>query len=110
MEKETMSDSEKPNIEEIEKRLAAPFEPGEVHFKPGAVKGNVALAMPYIDARVVQDRLDAVLGIMAWEDEYTVLEDGCVVCKLRVRINGDWIVKSDVGSPSEQPDEGDRRK
>src|SRR5262249_52193601 len=43
--------------------LAAAFEPAEVKFKPGVVSGNRALALPYVDARVVQDRLDDVLGL-----------------------------------------------
>jgi len=35
---------------------------------------------------------------------------GSVICRLRVRIGGEWIEKQDVGSPSQQDDEGDRRK
>jgi hypothetical protein len=38
------------------------------------------------------------------------LPDGSVVCRLKVRLGNDWITKMDVGAPSEQPDEGDRRK
>jgi hypothetical protein len=33
-----------------------------------------------------------------------------VVCRLRWRIGGEWLTKVDVGSPSEQPDGGDRLK
>jgi hypothetical protein len=33
-----------------------------------------------------------------------------VLCTLRVRIGRTWIAKSDVGSPSEQPDNGDKMK
>jgi Rad52/22 family double-strand break repair protein len=33
-----------------------------------------------------------------------------VVCKLHLRLGDEWITKMDVGGPSEQPDEGDRRK
>jgi hypothetical protein len=63
-----------------------------------------------LDARAVQDRLDDVLGLDGWQDQYTPLPDGSVVCELRCRIGGEWIVKTDVGSPSEQPDGGDRLK
>jgi hypothetical protein len=90
--------------------LAAPFAADEVKFKPGVVSGNRALALPYVDARAIQDRLDEVLGVDGWQDEYQPLPDGSVICKLRCRIGGDWLVKSDVGSPSEQPDGGDRLK
>lgn len=91
-------------------RLSAPFEPGEVKFKPAVVQGNRALAMAYIDARVVLDRLDEVLGPDGWQDEYTVLPDGNVTCRLSVWCGDGWLVKMDVGGPSEQPDGGDRMK
>ncbi len=90
--------------------LAAPFEPDEVKFKPAVVSGNRALALAYVDARVIQDRLDDVLGAAGWQDEYEFLSDGSVVCRLRLRLGDEWITKMDVGGPSEQPDEGDRRK
>jgi hypothetical protein len=90
--------------------LAAAFDPSEVKFKPGAVSGNRALALPYVDARVIQDRLDDALGIDGWQDTYNPLPDGSVVCELRCRIGGEWIIKTDVGGPSEQPDGGDRLK
>jgi hypothetical protein len=35
--------------------LAAPFDPKDVKFKPQSVKNNRALAMAYVDARVIQD-------------------------------------------------------
>jgi len=90
--------------------LADPFDPKELKFKPQMVKNNRALAMPYIDARCVQDRLDEVVGVDGWQDRYEVLPDGSVVCTLRVRLGGRWITKTDVGSLSEQPDGGDRLK
>lgn len=94
----------------IAELLAAPFPPGEVQFKPGVVSGNRALALAYVDARSVQDRLDAVLGIDGWQDDYQCLPDGSVICKLRLRIGNEWITKTDVGGQSEQPDGGDRTK
>jgi hypothetical protein len=90
--------------------LGAPFDETEIKFKPGVVAGNRALALPYVDARAIQDRLDEALGVAGWQDEYECLPDGSVVCRLRLKINGEWITKMDVGGQSEQPDEGDRRK
>jgi hypothetical protein len=66
--------------------------------------------MAYVDARVIQDRLDDVLGVEGWQDEYETLADGSVVCRLRLKLDEAWITKMDVGSPSEQPDGGDRLK
>jgi Rad52/22 family double-strand break repair protein len=90
--------------------LAAPFPADEVQFKPQVVKGNRALAIAYIDARAVMDRLDTVVGVHNWQDRYQLLPDNAVQCRLRVRIHGEWVAKADVGSPSDQPDGGDRLK
>jgi hypothetical protein len=98
------------DVKEITRLLAEPFNPTEVKFKPQSVKGNRALAIPYVDARVIQDRLDEVLGAECWSDEYDLLPDGSAVCKLRLKLGAEWISKMDVGSPSEQPDAGDRVK
>ncbi|MHB1422832.1 MAG: Rad52/Rad22 family DNA repair protein [Gemmataceae bacterium] len=102
-----MNDSE---TQELQRRLAAPFEPSEVKFKPAMVKGNRALALHYVDARAIMDRLDAVVGVDGWSDEYEFLPDGSCLCKLRVRFGDAWITKMDVGGESEQKDEGDRHK
>jgi hypothetical protein len=114
-----MHDNDKPitplaevsaEVDALMQALAAPFDPREVKFKPAVVSGHRAMAMAYIDARVIQDRLDEVLGGAGWQDEYECLPDGSVVCRLRLRLGSEWITKMDVGGPSEQPDEGDRRK
>jgi hypothetical protein len=105
-----MSTTEAPDLDAIATALSAPFDANEVKFKPATVSGNWALALPYVDARVIQDRLDDVLGVVNWQDKYDVLADGNVVCALSLRIGGDWITKMDVGGESGQPDEGDRRK
>jgi hypothetical protein len=111
---------------QIRDELEAPFEAAEVKWKPGAVKGERALAMVYIDARAVMDRLDDVFGVDGWQDSYHALGiDGAVQCTLSVRMGGTeqagdpafgpmpgsgWVAKTDVGGPSEQPDGGDRMK
>lgn len=97
-------------VREIIVELGEPFAPNEVKWKPQVVQGERALAIAYVDARVIQDRLDEVLGPENWQDEYESLPDGTVVCRLKVRIGGEWLVKVDVGGQSEQPDGGDRVK
>src|SRR3712207_1758431 len=97
----TKTDKKNPSTREevraITEALSAPFHPQEVKFKPAVVSGNRALALAYVDARVIQDRLDEVLGVDGWQDSYKVLDDGSVVCRLRLRIGSDWITKTDVG-------------
>src|SRR5215210_3241269 len=94
----------------ISRALAAPFGETEVKFKPQAVKGNRALALAYVDVRAIMDRLDNVLGVDNWQDDYQLLPDNSVMCRLRLKIGKKWITKMDVGGPSEQPDGGDRLK
>lgn len=97
-------------VEEITSALAAPFDADEVKFKPGATSGNRAMAIAYIDARAVMDRLDETVGPANWQDEYEPHPGGTVLCRLRLRIGGEWLTKQDVGGESEQKDEGDRHK
>ncbi len=91
-------------------KLAEPFPAEAVGAKPQSVSGNRALAVFYIDARDVADRLDQVVGPENWQDTYDVLADGSVTCRLSVRVpGGEWITKMDVGSPA-GVDPGDRVK
>jgi hypothetical protein len=98
------------NLNDIAKRLAEPFPDASIGMKPQSVKGNRALVVFYCDARDVMDRLDAVIGIGSWQDDYELLPDGSVICRLKICVEDRWITKTDVGSPSEQPDGGDRLK
>jgi hypothetical protein len=98
------------NVKALTAGLTDPFDLSEVHFKPGAVSGNRALALAYVNARAIQDRLDEVLGVDGWQDDYEHLPDGSVVCRLRLRLGEEWVTKVDVGGPSGQSDSGDRVK
>src|SRR5258708_25312308 len=95
------------DVKALTKALSAQFDATEVKFKPQTVKNNKALALAYVDARAIQDRLDDVLGVEGWSDEYDLLPDGSAICRLRCKLGDDWLTKVDVGSPSEQPDPGD---
>jgi hypothetical protein len=101
-----------PTTDEIRQALAAQFAVEEVKVKPQAFSKDKtkAMAVWYIDARTVMERLESVVGLAGWQDEYECLPDGGVACRLRVKLGGEWVLHTDVGSPSEQEDEGDRRK
>jgi hypothetical protein len=100
-------------IQDLKARaLAAYFPPEKVKFRAGATSQNWALALAYIDARTVEDRLDYVLGPDGWQTTYDHVGKESVRCTLSVRFvdGGEWITKCDVGSTSDQSDEGDRIK
>jgi hypothetical protein len=95
------------------RRLAAPFPPGLLGWLPLAKEPHRDGTMPvaaYLDGKAVTDRLDEGLGVAGWEDAYDPLPTGCVRCRLRCKIAGEWVAKEDVGGPSAQPDPGDKTK
>ena len=82
------------------KALAAEFPRDEVSWrvqgKPYERNGTFsAMALAYIDARDVQDRLDDVCGPENWQDEYEVLPSGLYVAKIGIRSEDGWIWKTD---------------
>lgn len=99
-------------MKEILKRLMKPFKPerhsyrvtGTFRTREGRNMGVVAF---YISSRDVMDRLDSVVGPENWRDEYEVMAPGVMRCSLYLRINGEWIGKSDVGMGNiENPENG----
>ncbi len=96
--------------QQIQTELQEFFPQEVVGWKPQATSGNRAMAVAYIDARDVENRLDETVGIDGWKDDFAVLADGNVVCTLSLRVNGEWVSKTDVGGESDQKDDGDRKK
>lgn len=78
------------------KALAAPFPVDAVSWRVGSTNAEKTkgMALAYIDARDVMDRLDEIVGPENWRDEYTEI-GGFFVCKLWVRVGGEWIWKCD---------------
>ena len=76
--------------------LAAPIPDNEVKTRPGRGRSGT---LSYITSRVVMNRLDRVVGPNNWRDEYAETSRG-VVCTLYIRIDGEWVGKSDIGVDS----------
>lgn len=74
-------------------------EPMEYKWKVQTVNEYGATFVSHVDARDVQDRLDAVVGPQNWKDEYSVINGG-LFCTLYILINGEWIGKTDIGTKS----------
>jgi hypothetical protein len=60
--------------------------------------------------RQSRDRLDAVVGVAGWHDEYSVLPCHAVACRLSIRIGDVTVTKEDAGGESGQADRGDKTK
>jgi hypothetical protein len=78
-------------------KLSAPFPPEAIHWRAQTVarNGDKALALAYIDARDVMDRLDAACGPENWQDSFTETAKGRLICTLSIRVGEEWISKSD---------------
>ena len=89
--------SEQAVVSNIFSRLAEPFNPADLEWRPGAINADKtrALALAYITSRAVMDRLDEVVGPGNWRDEYRPGPDGGLICGLSLRLDGEWITKWD---------------
>lgn len=78
-------------------KLSAPFPPDAIHWRAQTLTQDKskALALAYLDARDVMDRLDAAVGPANWRDSYEETPTGRLLCTLSIRIDGEWISKSD---------------
>jgi hypothetical protein len=79
--------------------LRAPFPPNEVHWRAQNVTERngkfSALALAFIDARNVMERLDAVCGPENWQDRLEETAKGRVLCGISINVGGEWITKYD---------------
>lgn len=84
------------DLKEIETKLKAPFSPDEIEYRISAKTSDKTkgLAVAYIQARAVQNRLDEVLGFTNWKNEIIETSNG-KICGLSLRINDEWITKYD---------------
>jgi hypothetical protein len=65
-----------------------------------AKSGEKALALAYIDARDVMDRLDQIVGPDNWQDRYE-FHNARTICYLSIRVEGEWITKADGAGDSD---------
>ena len=79
-------------------KLTAPFDPAAVSWRAGAMNKDKTktMALAYVDARDVMNRLDEVCGPFGWQSEHVVTGD-MVTCHIRIKDpdTGEWITKSD---------------
>lgn len=94
--------------------LKAPFPASKVSWRVGSTTQDKkkGMALAYIDARDVMERLDAVLGMENWQDRYEV-HGAKTICYLSVFLEnngpqdpaseqswGRWVTKADAAGDS----------
>lgn len=77
-------------------RLAAHFPPDRVSWRVGSTTQDKSrgMALAYVDARDVMDRLDEVCGPAGWQCDYPHAS-GKTVCRVGIKIGDEWIWKAD---------------
>ncbi|MDR9813064.1 Rad52/Rad22 family DNA repair protein [Rhizobium hidalgonense] len=90
-----------PTTEEL-KQLFAEFPRDAVSWRAQSMTrdGTKAMALAYIDARDVMDRLDDVCGSENWQDRYE-FHGTRTICYLSIRVDGEWVTKADGAGDSD---------
>jgi hypothetical protein len=90
-------------MNDVWQRLKAPFPPDKVSWRLGATKKDKTsgIALAYIDARDVMERLDEIVGPENWQNKYSHAE-GKTVCDIGVQFSlGNWVWKADGAGDSD---------
>lgn len=82
--------------------LAAPFPPDRISWRVGSTTADKkkGMALAYIDARDVYERLDAVCGPAGWQCRYPHA-DKKTVCEIGIKVGGEWIWKANGAGDSD---------
>lgn len=77
-------------------QLRHPFPPERISWRVGSTTGDKkkGMALAYIDARDVMERLDAVCGPHGWQCRYPHTGDK-TVCDIGIKVGDEWIWKAD---------------
>ncbi|MGL5936810.1 MAG: Rad52/Rad22 family DNA repair protein [Cetobacterium sp.] len=92
----------------LKEKLEKPFLEDELEFRVGATnpEKTKGLALAYVHARSIQNRLDEVVGIENWKVSYKEINGG-FLAKLELKINNEWIAKEDgAGTTDYEPIKG----
>ncbi len=98
------------NLDDLKK----PFEAEKISWRIGATnkEKTKGLALAYIDARDVMERLDEVCGPEGWQTRHHDVGGGKLACEVGINLSlpdeeGRWIWKSDgAGSTDVEADKG----
>lgn len=89
--------------QELFDALSAPFATEAIDWRVGSTnqEKTKGMALAYMDARAVMDRLDTVCGIDGWQCNYSAGVNGSIVCNIgilvgpRKPVGERWIWKAD---------------
>jgi len=102
-------------MSDVLKLLAAPFRPDQVDWRVGATTGEKdgvktkGMALAYIDARAVMERLDSATGGM-WQVDYIPMPNHTCCCRIGIKIGDEWMWRTNGAINYPDSDKGDAKE
>jgi hypothetical protein len=93
-----------PNTDKpLKERLAAPFPAEDIEWRVGKMTQDQqsGLALAYLTNRAIMERLDEVVGVMNWRNEFREWKGHGQLCGISIRQNDEWITKWDGADDSD---------
>ena len=86
------------NLDELKK----PFDPRLISWRVGATSADKksGIALAYLDARDVMERLDEVCGVGGWQSTHPHA-NGKTSCRIGIKIGGEWVWKENGAGDSQ---------
>lgn len=91
--------------------LKKPFPPDRISWRLGATNADKTkgMALAYIDARDVMERLDEVCGL-EWQAEYLSMHNGTCCCRMGLKIGGEWLWRANGAMNLADSDKADAKE
>ena len=100
------------SVKDIYQKLRAPLSAKLISWRVGrkATGDTMGQALPYITPRVIQNMLDEIVGPENWRNSFLANTLGTgmasVVAIIELRLNGEWIAKSDAAQVDSFKEDG----
>lgn len=91
--------------------LKKPFAPNRISWRLGATNSDKTkgMALAYIDARDVMERLDEACGL-DWQCEYVSMHNGTCCCRIGIKIGSEWVWRSNGAINLSDSDKADAKE
>lgn len=96
---------------DILKQLAAHFPPERISWRVGPTnqEKTKGIALAYIDARDVMERLDSVCGPW-WSNDYIAMPNGTCCCRIGIMLEGQWVYRANGAMNLSDSDKADAKE
>jgi hypothetical protein len=86
------------DFDNMHSELLKPFPEADIEWRVGRA-GKTGdkiwcMTLAYVTNRAIMERLDLVIGMDDWQNEFREIKDG-MLCGISIRINSEWVTKWD---------------